>query len=201
MTVSAVVTARPARRGPPFRNGVDELSDQPSAWPRSPIDEFRGMWWVAHTKARHEKALAADLDTRGISSFLPLVKVLRRYGNRTAAVHLPLFPGYLFLCGTADDRSAVLTTNRVAHLLRVADQEGLKRSLRHVHRMTTSGVAVDLYPGIQRGRRCRIRSGVLQGLEGTVLSRRRMCRVYVAVDVLGQSADVKIDPSLLEIIE
>jgi hypothetical protein len=60
---------------------------------------------------------------------------------------------------------------------------------------------VDLYPGLRRGRRCRVVAGSLKGVEGVVLRRRGLYRVYVGVEALGQSAELEIDPSLLEVIE
>lgn len=167
----------------------------------SPIDAFDGQWSVLHTMARNEKALAADLSKRGIGFFLPLAHVRRRYGGRSVHLRIPLFPGYLFLCGGIDERYVALTTHRVANVLEVLDQEGLKADLRQIYRTVCSDVPVDLYPGIRRGRRCRVTGGSLRGLEGVVLRRRDLCRVYLAVAILGQSAEVELDPGLLEIIE
>jgi transcription antitermination factor NusG len=168
---------------------------------RSPIDAFEGQWWVAHTRSRNEKALAADLDRIGIGYFLPLVRTRRCYGGRKTYVQIPLFAGYLFVCGGENERYATLMTHRVANVIRVADQDRLTQDLRHIFRAVSSGVPVDLYPGIRRGRRCRVARGCLRGLEGVVLCRRGRFRVHVAVDVLGQSAEVEIDPALLEVIE
>ena len=181
------------------RTRIDARADVSAQ--RSPIDAREGRWWVVHTKARNEKALAADLESLGIGYFLPLARVRRKYGGRTAHVRIPLFPGYLFLCGGTDERYATLTTHRVANVIDVVDQEGLKNDLRRICRTVSSDVPVDVYPGIRRGRRCRVIRGSLRGLEGVVLRRRGVCRVYVAVEMLGQSAEVEIDPYLLETIE
>ncbi len=166
-----------------------------------PVDEFIGEWWVVHTKARQEKALATDLATHGIGHFLPLVKAKRKQRRRVFHVELPLFPSYLFLCGGDEERYAVIGSRRAANILPVVDQEGLKKELRQVFRLMISEQPVDLYPGLQRGKRCRVISGPLVGLEGTVLRRRGVCRVYVGVEVLGQSAELEIDPALLEVID
>ena len=91
-------------------------------------------------------------------------------------------------------------THRAARVIRVVDQERLRSELRHVYQVTASDEPVDLYPGLRRGRRCRVVRGSLRGLEGVVLRRRDPCRMYVGVEVLGQSAEVEIDPSLLEVI-
>jgi len=159
-------------------------------------------WWVVHTRARHEKTVAGQLERLRIAYFLPLVEARRSYGGRAPrTVRLPLFPGYLFLRGESNERAATLRTHRVAQVIEVADQERLRHELRQIHRAVNSGVPMDLYPGIQRGRRCRVTSGSLRGMEGTVLRRRGLCRVYLAVQILGQSAEVEIDPGLLEVIE
>ena len=85
----------------------------------SSIERMVGRWWVLHTRARNEKALATDLDERRISYFLPLARVQRRYGRRVVEVELPLFPGYLFMCGQEEDRYTALTKKRVANVLNV----------------------------------------------------------------------------------
>jgi len=166
-----------------------------------PVDEFEGDWWVVHTRPRHEKALAADLENQRIGYFLPLVTVKRKYRGRGVEVQLPLFPSYLFLCGGDDERYAAFNTRKAVNIIAVVAQEQLKQELRQIHRLVMSRQPLDLYPALQRGRRCRVISGPLAGLEGVVLRRRNVCKVYVGVEALGQSAELEIDPSLLEVIE
>ena len=165
------------------------------------IDAETDPLWLVHTKPRNEKALAADLDAMGIGYYLPLVRTPRRYGGRTTTVDLPLFPSYLFLCGDVEQRYAALATRRAVSIFEVIDDNRLRAELRHVRQVTQSDEAVELYPGLRRGRRCRVTQGSLRGIEGVVLRRRGVCRVYLGVQVLGLSAELEIDPSLLEIIE
>ena len=47
---------------------------------------------------------------------------------------------------------------------------------------------------------CRITRGPLQGTEGVVLRTANGCRMYLAVSMLGQSAEIEIDAGLLESI-
>jgi hypothetical protein len=114
---------------------------------------------------------------------------------------MPLFPSYLFICGDQEDRYGTLMTHRVVTVIDVADQARLTEELRHVCRATMGQESVDLYPGLKHGRRCRVVRGSLRGLEGVVLRRSDVCQVYVGVEVLGQSAELKIDASMLEVIE
>ena len=191
-------TATLVRTASEYPDSLTELAGPVS----TPFEVDTGYWWVVHTKARAEKVVAEQLARRGVEHFLPLARVQRRYGARSATeVSLPLFPGYLFLCGGETERLITLDTRRVARVIRVTDQGGLKRELGQIYRTVNCGMPVDLYPGIKRGRRCRIIAGSLQGIEGVVLRRRDVCRVYLAVEILGQSAEVELDPGLLEVIE
>lgn len=168
----------------------------------SPIELLPGPWWVVHTKARNEKALAASLERLRIGYFLPLVNTRRRYGGHTVWLQLPLFPSYLFLAGEEEDRYATLMTHRAAAVIRVTDQERLKKELIQIYRLTVSSEAtINLYPSLRRGHRCRVVRGSLAGLEGVILQRRDQCRMYVGIEALGQSAELEIDPSLLEALD
>jgi transcriptional antiterminator RfaH len=188
----------------PFCPESGPLSCDPGQWDEASLpvmDELTEPLWVIHTKARNEKALARDLFGKGIRFFLPMIRVTRRYAGRHVSLRIPLFPSYLFLSGSEEDRYTVLMTHRAACVIRVADQERLRGELQQIHLVTSSETEVDLYPGIRKGRRCRVTGGPLVGLEGVVLRRRDICRVYVGVEVLGQSADLEVDASLLEVID
>ena len=172
-------------------------------WAGSPpsVASFNGRWWILHTKPRNEKVIASALARLRIAHFLPLARCRRTYGRRSVEVRIPLFPGYVFLCGGLEDREAALRTNRVANVLEVAHQERLRSDLRHIQRVVESDEPVDLYPRLKEGCRCRVTRGSLVGLEGIVLRRRGMWRVFIGVHFLGQSAELEIDPVQLEILD
>lgn len=173
----------------------------PNSLPLDDVERMVGRWWVLHTKARNEKALAGELDKLKIQTFLPLVVGRRTDRGRATRIKIPLFPGYLFLCGGNDARLAALRTNRIAHVLEVADQDRLRADLIRIQRVVLSDVPIDLHPRLRRGSRCRVVRGTLAGLEGVVLRRRGLWRVYVAVEFLGQSAELDINPDSLEAID
>jgi transcription antitermination factor NusG len=177
------------------------VGERPTHEAYTPVDRLVGRWWLVRTKSRMEKALATELDRLNIGFYLPLLNTRRCYGGRRSEVRLPLFPGYLFLCGDEEARYATLTTHRAAQIIEVTDQERLKRELRQIYRVTASEEPVDLYPGLQTGRRCRITQGSLQGIEGVVIRRHGHCRIYLGVEVLGQSVEVEVDPAILETID
>ena len=155
-------------------------------------------WWVLHTRARNEKAVARSLDQYGVLTYLPLVVVRHTYSKRTVAFDVPLFPGYLFMQGTLLDRERALQTNRVAQVIHVDDQARLDRELQQIRRAIESGASLDLYPSLHVGQRCRVISGALEGIEGTIVQHGTVSRIVLSVTILGQSASLEFDGALLE---
>jgi len=162
---------------------------------------WEGRWWVLHTKPRQERVLAKTLANVSVRHFLPLIRRRRTDRHRRVDSTIPLFPGYVFLCGDEADRLAALRTNRIARILEVPDQDRLRRELSHVGRIVDGENSVELYPGLRNGSRCQVISGPLTGLEGIVLRRRGPWRVYVAVTFLGHSAELEIEPDRLCVVD
>ena len=171
----------------------------PSLYPEeAQFDLIEGLWWVAHTKPRQEKALARDLLRSSIPYFLPMYEARRRSRGRSWKTVLLLFPGYVFFCGDEEDRLRVLETGRVAKLIPVRDQAALVAELSSLRRVMEAGLGVDPYPELKTKSRCRVRSGPLQGMEGQVLHRKGKAKFIVTISILGQGASVEIDGDELE---
>jgi transcriptional antiterminator RfaH len=164
------------------------------------IIDAPGRWWVLHTRARNEKRVAAALEKHRVCCYLPLVSVRRTYAKAKFTFNLPLFPGYVFLCGDHNDCDRARRTNRVANVIYVEDQGRFRAELQHVQRVVESGQAIELFPALQVGQPCRITAGALKGVEGVVIRRGGRCRMYLAVSTLGQSAVVEVDAALLEAV-
>ena len=169
--------------------------------PESPINEFPGLWWVAHTKSRNEKALANDLITRNVRYFLPMTWSITKRSRRTFKSLLPLFAGYVFFCGEDDCRLEVLKTNRVANIIDVTDQETFVSELSQIDQALRTGLPLIPHNFIKKGQWCRVIAGPLLGLEGIVQDVKNMKRLILQIDLLGQAASVEIDLDMIEQIE
>ena len=163
--------------------------------------DLSGRWWVAHTRARNEKAFAWDLLHRGIGYFLPLVERLSVSGGKKRRALMPLFPSYVFFCGDDAARYLAMTTNRICRTLDVNNQNGLIAELSAIEKALSGKAELDLYPFAVAGQRCRIIGGPFQGLEGTVVHRKQLARLVLEVGILGQGASLEIDADLLEPIK
>ncbi|MBC7835862.1 MAG: hypothetical protein H7Y88_12300 [Phycisphaerales bacterium] len=150
-----------------------------------------------HTKPRQEKALASDLSALRIAHFLPLVKAVRYYGRRKCAVELPLFPGYLFLRGGAEDTYTADRTDRVAGILKVADQARLDEELSGIRRAIELDGRIEPYDGLVSGTEVEVTSGPFRGIRGIVDQAVPRDRLILRVSLLGKAASLEIDRSLL----
>jgi len=174
----------------------------PLVWPHDrSIREFDGTWWVAHTKSRNEKALAWQMHTKNISYFLPMHWKVARKKGRTFRSLLPLFTGYLFFCGTEDDRLEVLRTNRVAGLINVTDQQRLVSDLSPIEMLLLKGAPLQPHKYIKTGTRCRVIAGPLMGIEGIVSQNARQTRLVLQVEMLGQATSVEVESDYIELLE
>ena len=154
--------------------------------------------WVAlRTKARHEKALAWNLNNRGIGYYLPLLGRPQKSKDRVRYSLCPLFDGYVFLRGSADDRRLAQQTGLVVQVLRVADQERFGRELRGIiTAIAARPVALCRPP--TAGQRVQIVRGPLAGLEGVVL-RSRGCQRLV-LQLAGIQQAIRLDLSVDDVL-
>ena len=134
----------------------------PILWPRvESLAELPGRWWVAHTRSRAEKAFAWDLVRLNVGYFLPMVLRTRVSGRRKRTALLPLFRGYVFFCGTEENRYQAMRTDRLCRTISAADQRHLIAELCHLHRGLQGKADLDPYPHAAIGRRCRV--GIRRG--------------------------------------
>lgn len=162
------------------------------------VGGLQAEWFVLHTRSRQEKVVAEHLERMAIRHFLPMVKVERRYAHRRRIVLKPIFPSYVFMRGTWDDRARALSTNRIARVIETPDQTRLIHELRQIHAALAAGVTLDPYPYLRVGHRVRVRSGPLMGVEGLVEERRKPHRLVLQVQTLGQAMSLELDADLLE---
>jgi transcriptional antiterminator RfaH len=173
------------------------LASEPNLFPHNLLDDFttepsERRWWAVYTRSRMEKSLARQLLAMEIPFYLPLIPRTTTIGGRRVKSLLPLFGGYLFLFGTDAERVQTLGTNRVSQLWSNSYVEELTRDLRSVRSLIESGVPLSPESRLQPGGRVRVKTGLLMGLEGVIISRRGEDRLLIAVNFLQQGVSIQI---------
>jgi transcription antitermination factor NusG len=153
-------------------------------------------WLAVYTRARHEKSVAEHCKQRGVVVFLPLYGAQHRWKQRRAEVLLPLFPSYLFVRITLQDRLRVLTIpgtvsivsfNGVPAVVPEPQIDCLSRAI------NLGRVEPCVY--LQSGKRVRVTAGPLAGLEGIVVELRNKVQVIVSFEWMSRSVAISLDAS------
>jgi len=153
------------------------------------------LWYAIYTNANHEKRVAQQLGQRSIEHLLPLYDSVRRWKDRRVRLQMPLFPGYVFVRFAFRDRLQVLQIPSVARFVSFGGHpapvpEGDIQSIQNCLNRDSN---VEPYPYLQAGRRARVASGPLQGLEGIILRRKNRTRLILSFDLIMRSVAVEID--------
>ncbi len=114
---------------------------------------------------------------------------------------IPIFPSYIFLFTTEQERVDCLTTNRTCQWLKPDDGKRLLADLSQLQRLIDSGAPLTVEARLSPGRRVRIKHGALAGLEGTVIHRRRKPYLIIDVRMLEQGVSVQIEDMMVEPID
>jgi transcriptional antiterminator RfaH len=181
------------------------LPSEPDVYPAELFDRFDpneaqpGQWWAMYTMARREKELARRLRGLEIAFYSPLVhKRVRSPSGRVRDSYVPLFASYVFVYGNELQRHQAFSTNCISRCLSVPDGAQLVRDLRQIRQLIELDAPLTIEARIEPGRRVRVRSGSMAGLEGTVVKRRGKDWLVVAVEFLQQGASILLEDFQVE---
>lgn len=159
-------------------------------------DEQRSPHWYAlYTCPRHEKRVAQQIEQRKISCFLPLYKSVRRWKDRRKELELALFPGYVFVRVALRDKLDVLNLPGVVRLVTFNGRpaELPEDELESLRRGLAGRISIAPHPYLRVGRRVRLKSGPMAGLEGILRRRKGGVRLVVSVEMLMRAVAVEVD--------
>ena len=156
------------------------------------MEEGHQSWWVAHTRARCEKKVAGWCEREGWNHELPLLRSRKRYRGKQVEFLKPLFPGYVFVRIGPQAANRLRSQDAVANLLAPPDQVEFEIQLSEICRATDGGLAIRAVPEVLAGRRVRIRTGPLEGLEGLVIESGGSSEVILRLDFIGQAAAIHV---------
>ncbi len=152
-------------------------------------------WYAIHTRAKHEKRVAAELQERGIETFVPVSREVHRWSDRIKVLELPLFPCYAFVSAAviSDVQATVLQHPSV---LRWIGFHGLpspipEEEMFALKTVVRTGVPVGTHTFLNVGERVRIRGGSLDGVEGILVENER--KLVVSVNLVGQSVAISLE--------
>jgi transcription antitermination factor NusG len=156
-------------------------------------------WAVVWTSSHCEDKVRDQLAAAGFHPFLPKVDVWSIRAGRRRLVPVPLFPGYLFLNDTLD-KSGHVEVQKIRGLVRLLGERWDRPAhvpeseIDAIRRLAESRVPSFAHPYLREGRRARIVTGPLAGVEG-VLKKVHPGKgvLVISVHLLQRSVAVEVD--------
>jgi transcription antitermination factor NusG len=174
----------------------------PQAPPACLSSEQALRWFALYTMPQGEQSVRRMLDIRQIESFLPTYEVQKVWKNRQhVKTQRPLFPSYVFIRINNHQRSTVLSSPGALRIvgnshtpLPIPDREI------EFLRSESSKRNIEPYLDLVIGKKVRIRSGPMEGLEGTLVEKRNNLRFVLTVAMINQHAAIELSPAELELV-
>jgi transcription antitermination factor NusG len=154
-------------------------------------------WYALHTRARLERRICGQVQSKSQEAFVPVTRERRRWSDRFRTIDLPLFPGYVFVRAalSLNDRLAILQTRGVygfvtfnGVIARIPHQQ-----IDYLQQITEQNSAWSPYHFIKTGQRIRIRGGCLDGLEGIFVSEGTGKKLVISIEPMQRSIAVSVD--------
>lgn len=156
-------------------------------------------WFAVFTTSRHEKRVEDHFRVREIESFLPLYRMRRQWKDGSkGAVQFPLFPNYIFVRIERNGRVPVLEVPGVLSIVGGGRESmSVPESYIHCLQEGLQQGKIEPHSYLTNGRKVRIRSGVMAGMEGILLRKKNDFRVVLTLQMIMKS--VKVEVALDEI--
>jgi transcription antitermination factor NusG len=180
---------------------MSALQNEPSIPMKAPW-ERAGQWFAIHTRAKHEKKVAFELERRGLSAFVPFIAQVRQWSDRKKVLESALFSCYAFV--QTDSASAIyqsvlqipgvlqwVTFGRYPAAIPNAQIEAVKR-------VVEARVNCAVHPFLKSGQHVRIRGGCLEGLECILLSEPGDRKLVLSIEGIERSICISAGGYLLE---
>jgi transcription termination/antitermination protein NusG len=168
-----------------------------------PIDgaQVNPAWYAAWTRSHCEHSVAHQLTAKGFETFVPQMPTWSRRGGAAHLIHVPMFPGYLFV-RTGIDKQRYVEMLKARGLVRVLG-DGWDRlapipdsEVDAIQRVVHGDLMVTPHAHLTCGERVTVVDGPLAGIEGIfVQDRPHKGRLVLSVNLLGRSVSVDVDRS------
>ena len=158
-------------------------------------------WLVAHTKPRREKKLAEYSLRKEINYFLPLKDSTRIYQNRKIVFTKPLFPGYIFVKCSREEKQDLTRSGHIAGFLKVIDEKGFLHDLKQIFAGKIKGGNLEKTDYYESGTRVEIISGPFTGLTGVVEDQNNVTEVKLQINLLRQAVSVKAATDQIKVLK
>lgn len=205
MTNRPIEDERPAKQpDTPSKDQARILFAPDLIYPK--ISGSEAAWFALYVQVNHEKEVYKRVEQKEIECFLPLLETWSKRRDRRKKVHLPLFPGYVFVRAVLDNYTNVhiLKTPGAIHILR--NSEGPLPipdfQIENLKTVLNTSAEISLHSYLKVGEWVQVVKGPFAGCMGILLRQNpRKGRLVVSVDLIQRSVSVEMNVEDVEQVE
>lgn len=161
-------------------------------------------WFAVRVKVKTEKYVAALLEKKGITTYVPIIHEIKHYKSKTKKVEKPLIHTFVFVKIVRNQYLEVLQTNYVLNFLRIhkdlicIPEEEIK-TLQWVVGETMDFTISQRAFSI--GQPVEVISGNLTGLQGLIVKKHQKKSFVVQLQSMGLELVIHIPATLLKALQ
>lgn len=157
-------------------------------------------WYALYTAPRAEKKVNTRLQEKGITTYLPLVKILKQWSDRKKWVEEPAFKSYIFINGDEETIKSALVTQGVLKIVSFsqAPQKIPNNQIKWLKLLLNSPELLSIDESLKEGNLVEITSGPLNGIKGVIIDFENKKSIAVNIEILGRSIITKLSPHMLK---
>lgn len=129
-------------------------------------------------------------------------KVLRQWSDRKKKVEVPLFNSYIFVKTEEHRITEVLQIPGISWSIRHNGKPAVlhEREYELINRFLETGLTLEIFatPELETGDKVKVVDGPLRGMYGMLVATTEGSRFVVALESIGQSMRVLLEPHLMQ---
>ena len=161
-------------------------------------------WFVLHTKSRFENVVYEGLMRKSITAFLPRIRVRSKRRDRRMMIHVPLFPGYVFVQTDLHPNHHIDIVKTAGAVRLIGNREGPvfvpDETVESLKIMVSVDQEIQTGHRFRKGDRVVVIRGPFAGVTGIFSRYSGGGHVVVSIEALGQYASVDVDQEDVEIL-
>lgn len=159
-----------------------------------PADLDSAKWHALFVRSNQEKRVETHLCHRALECFLPCYSSVRQWKDRRVKLTLPLFPGYVFVRLSLQERLKALTVPNALSLVGTKNAPSVisDEEIEWIRRGVADGKAMP-HPYLEIGDAVIIKTGAMAGMEGTLLRMQNSTRVVIWIESISRAFTVEVD--------
>jgi len=162
------------------------------------LEDEQAIWYSVYTLSRREKDLMRKLHSQQIRFYGPVItKRFRSPAGRMRTSYVPLFPNYVFMLASEEERYQAMATNCISKCTLVPDPQRLISDLQQIAAIVAQGEGLTPEARLEAGNPVRVKSGPFAGYEGQVIRREGKTRFLLSVKFLEQGISIAMDEAMI----